>query len=72
VIFPVGYRNRFGHPFPEVLDRYLDGGARIHRTDQAGAVTVNFAVAGVDIVHEREQRRRYWHNPGFVYRESSP
>jgi competence protein ComEC len=71
VIFPVGYRNRFGHPFPAVLERYLAGGARIHRTDQAGAVSVNFVAAGAGIVHEREQRRRYWHNPDFSSLESA-
>jgi competence protein ComEC len=71
VIFPVGYRNRFGHPFPAVLERYLAGGALIHRTDQAGAVSVNFVAAGASIVHEREQRRRYWHNPDFSSLESA-
>lgn len=72
VIFPVGYRNRFGHPFPEVLERYRVAGASLHRTDQAGAVTFGFDAMGVHFSHAREQGRRYWHNPDFVYSESSP
>jgi len=40
VLFPVGYRNRFGHPHREVLERYEARGARIYRTDRDGAVTL--------------------------------
>lgn len=60
VIFPVGYRNRFGHPHPEVLARFA--GARIHRTDAHGAVRIQFAATGTQVHHVREDRRRYWHN----------
>jgi competence protein ComEC len=35
-----GRANHFGHPVPEVLDRYRSIGAEIFRTDQDGAVTV--------------------------------
>ena len=61
VIFPVGYRNRFGHPREDVLARFVQSGARLHRTDADGAVTVSLDPAGVAFRHEREQRRRYWH-----------
>jgi competence protein ComEC len=71
VIFPVGYRNRFGHPHPDVLERFAE--ARIHRTDSHGAVTLKVGAGGTAtagsavnmgtaITHEREVRRRYWHN----------
>lgn len=63
VVFPVGYRNRFGHPHPEVLARFA--GARIHRTDLHGAVTLKVGAGGTAIVHEREIARRYWHNNVF-------
>ncbi len=63
VIFPVGYRNRFGHPHPETLARYA--GANIHRTDAHGAVTVKVGASGTAVLREREIRRRYWHNALF-------
>ena len=40
-IFSVGRSNSFGHPAPEVIDRYREAGAQIFRTDQDGAVTVD-------------------------------
>jgi len=36
-----GRANHFGHPVPEVLDRYRALGAEVFRTDQDGAVTVD-------------------------------
>jgi len=39
-VVSVGARNRFGHPNPAVLARWQAEGARIVRTDEAGAVTV--------------------------------
>jgi competence protein ComEC len=61
VIFPVGYRNQFGHPREDVVARYVQSGARLHRTDADGAVRVGLDVQGVSFRHERELRRRYWH-----------
>jgi competence protein ComEC len=40
-IFSVGRSNNFGHPAPEVMDRYRESGAQIFRTDQDGAVTID-------------------------------
>jgi competence protein ComEC len=62
VIFPVGYRNRFGHPRPEIVARYATTGARMHRSDHGGAVRVMLNESGRQLAHEREARRRYWHN----------
>jgi len=61
-IAPAGYRNRFGHPNPEVLERYRAAGISVQRTDRDGAVTVRLAAAGVSIVAERQARRRYYHD----------
>ncbi len=64
VVFPVGYRNRFGHPHPDVLARYV--GANVHRTDRDGAVRVAIGAGGTAIGREREMRRRYWHNDALA------
>ncbi|MDD5247744.1 MAG: DNA internalization-related competence protein ComEC/Rec2 [Rhodocyclaceae bacterium] len=60
-IFPVGYRNRFGHPKADVVERYRATGAALLRTDADGALTVTLAANGIAVAAERAQRRRYWH-----------
>jgi len=59
-VIPVGYRNRFGHPKAEVLERYEAGGIRVWRTDRDGAVRLRVAPDGVDVSAWRDERRRYW------------
>lgn len=39
-LLSVGYRNRYHHPHPEVLDRYATLGIRLLRTDRDGAIRV--------------------------------
>lgn len=63
VVFPVGYRNRFGHPHPDVLARFSS--ARIHRTDAHGAVRFVLDENRRGVEHGREERRRYWQNTAF-------
>jgi competence protein ComEC len=58
-VVPVGYRNRFGHPNAEVMERYA--AIRVLRTDRDGAVTVRLSPEGVGIEQQRRVRRRYWH-----------
>jgi competence protein ComEC len=72
VLFPVGYRNRFGHPYAAVLDRHVAAGAHIHRTDAHGALRLVLDGPGAGIRHEREIHRRYWHNPTLTDSESLP
>jgi len=58
-VIPVGYRNRFGHPNADVLERL---GPSVRRTDLDGAVTVRLSREIFDIRGERQSRRRYWHD----------
>ncbi len=62
-VVSAGYRNRFGHPAAEVLERYAAAGAQVLRTDRDGAVTVRLAPAGLAAERERARRARYWHVP---------
>jgi competence protein ComEC len=64
VIFPIGYRNRFGHPHREVVRRYADRGVRIYRTDRDGAVTIAIRANGeISVTPYRALYRRYWQTP---------
>lgn len=58
VLFPVGYRNRFGHPKAEIVERYV--GSSQWRTDRDGQLRVVLA-GKVDISSYRQEHRRYWH-----------
>ena len=59
-VFQAGHRNRFGHPAPDVLQRYLDRGIAIHATPSCGAWRWR---AGADEgVCQRDAARRYWHH----------
>ncbi|MGQ0653579.1 MAG: DNA internalization-related competence protein ComEC/Rec2 [Betaproteobacteria bacterium] len=59
-VVPAGYRNRFGHPAKDVVQRYADAGVEILRTDRDGAVTVSLDSSGIALRGERESRGRYW------------
>ena len=60
VVVPVGYRNRYGHPHPDVLARYRALGARVLRTDRDGAITLGLDPAGLTVTRAVETERRYW------------
>ena len=58
-VVAAGYRNRFGHPSAEVLERYRAAGAHVWRTDMHGAVHAVFST-DVSVSAERMMRGRYW------------
>ena len=60
-LISAGYRNRFGHPAPEVVERLQASGAAIRRTDAEGALTLRFGREDISVAAERAERRRYWH-----------
>jgi competence protein ComEC len=62
-VFTPGYRNRFGHPRPEIVARYADAGIRMYRTDYEGALTFAFEPgATLAARRERDIDPRYWHD----------
>jgi competence protein ComEC len=59
VLVQSGYRNRFGHPAPEVLDRYRQRGIPWVASPECGAA--RWRSAEPQVVHcERDEKRRYW------------
>lgn len=65
-IFTVGYRNRFGHPKQAVLERYAQIGSKAYRSDNDGAVLLNFASnKAIAMTRWRYQAQRYWQDAAF-------
>jgi competence protein ComEC len=59
-IFTSGYRNQFGHPKAEVVERYRSSGSSLLRTDQDGALLIEMDQDGVNIEKYRSTHARYW------------
>jgi len=60
-IVTAGYRNRFNHPRPDAVERYLRRGIDVVRTDRDGAITVELAAGTPSrATRAREEHRRYW------------
>lgn len=72
-VFTVGYRNRFHHPHPSVVQRYREQGSRLYRSDRDGAIVMDFlgsstqgataatgSEPGIQIVRWRQQHPHYW------------
>ena len=54
-----GYRSRFGHPAPDVVERYAARGIAVQRSDRCGALVL--PADGAPRC-ERQVSRRYWHH----------
>jgi competence protein ComEC len=59
-----GYRNRFGHPAPDVVARYRELGIALQASPACGAWTWRSDRAPGAGTCQREAARRYWHHPG--------
>lgn len=59
-VFTVGYRNRFGHPRAEIVQRYADNGSTLLRSDEDGAILVEMDADGLKLERYRATHRRYW------------
>jgi competence protein ComEC len=60
-IVQAGYRNRFQHPVPEVMQRYSERGVRIVASPACGAGKWKSDAPG-QVSCEREVAKRYWHH----------
>jgi competence protein ComEC len=56
-----GYRNRFGHPAPEVVERYAAQGVKLVESVPCGAMLWRSREPG-EVGCERERNARYWHH----------
>ncbi len=71
-LFPVGYRNRYGFPKPEVVARYRAQGVQLLDSANSGAIQLRLGVVDstqkelpmMRIRRYRQQYRRYWHWQG--------
>ena len=71
-IFTVGFRNRYGHPKQEVMQRYADSGAQLLRSDEDGAILVEMSAQGMELERYRKSHRRYWMHAQRPVSESVP
>jgi competence protein ComEC len=60
-VFQAGYRNRFGHPAPDVLERYRERGIATVASPACGAWRWTGVEAGQGVC-QRDAAGRYWHH----------
>lgn len=63
LLIPAGYRNQFGHPHPEVLQRYRDLHLKWFNTAEDGAIQLTFA-KDMKVESWRAVEGRYWNYSG--------
>lgn len=63
VLFPAGYRNRFHHPHPNVVGRYLANGTQMLDSAHHGAIRFRLGKDRLSAPESyRLAARRYWNN----------
>ncbi len=60
VIFPVGYRNRFGFPKQDIISRYESRQVKILNTARDGALLFRFEGSEMVFSRYRVENRRFW------------
>lgn len=65
VIYAVGYRNRFGHPKPEIEERYREQHVTALRSDRDGDVQVRVENQKITVSTWRQNHCHYWQDDGY-------
>ncbi len=74
-VVQAGYRNRFGHPVAEVMERLHARGTAVYTSAGCGAWTWHAATPAQSGICERDRSLRYWHRKagaGDVSQSGSP
>jgi competence protein ComEC len=62
-IFTVGYLNRFNHPKPLILSRYLENRSTLYRSDYDGAILIDYLEnQAIQVQAWRKENAKYWHD----------
>jgi competence protein ComEC len=59
-VFTSGYRNRFGHPKQEVVERFRAAGSAVLRSDEEGAIGIAMDAQNFKVEGFRKTHARYW------------
>jgi competence protein ComEC len=60
-VVAAGYRNRYGFPKPDVVERWRRRGATVLNTSDTGAIRFRLGPGGLEPVESyRSQKRRFW------------
>lgn len=61
VVFTSGYRNRFGHPHPDIVARYQQLNSKLYHSGEDGAIIFSIHKGQLNSVQRyRSQLKRYW------------
>jgi len=60
VVFPLGYRNRFGFPKQDIISRYESRQVKMLNTARDGALLFRFEEAEMIVSRYRYENRRFW------------
>jgi len=66
-VFTSGYLNRFGHPRPEIVERYRSAGSEVLRSDEDGAISIAMDQFSFEVERFRRIHRRYWLHEGYPH-----
>jgi competence protein ComEC len=61
VLFPLGYRNRYGFPHLTVSERYRQNGVTMLNSSDSGAISFLLGRDELSPGEYRKEARRYWH-----------